>query len=84
MNAPKKKQGNNRPKIDNARNDLAKSSQKKSEQNNDSLQAETEALEFPEKHGITANTKELLKILSVIALRIAAKRQKQEHRNTNT
>lgn len=84
MNVPKKMQGNNRPKVDNARDDLAKSSPKKSVRDNDPLQAETEALEFSEKHGITANTKELLKILSVIAVRVAAKRQKQEPHNTNT
>lgn len=53
----------------------------KSEQTNGSAQAESEAFEFPDKSETTAATNELWNILSVIALRIAAKRQRHEHLN---
>ncbi len=53
----------------------------KSEQTNGSAQAESDVLEFPDKSETTAATNELLKILSIIALRIAAKRQSLEHLN---
>ena len=53
----------------------------KLEQTNGSAQAESGALEFSDKSKTTAATNELLNILSVIALRIAAKRQQHEHLN---
>ena len=39
---------------------------------------QVEALENPKRYEMTGTTKELLKILSIIALRIATKKQKQE------
>ncbi len=53
----------------------------KSEQINGSALAESEALKFPGKSTTTAATNELLKILSVIALRISAKAQQHEYLN---
>lgn len=45
----------------------------------DSLQEETQSFS---KNQETGNTKELINILSIIAMRVAAKRQKQEHSDT--
>ena len=44
----------------------------------DSLQPNKGEFEFLEEPGSSAATKELLNILSVIAVRLAAKKQKQE------
>ena len=78
MNKPEKSQGNNGQNVDNERGDSIESPLIKSEQNNGSLQAETEALESPREYEVTGTaTKELLEILGIIAVRVAAKRQKQ-------
>lgn len=70
--------GNNVPNVDDDHGDLFESSLIESEQDNGSSQVEAEALEFPGKHEATeAATKELLNILGIIALRIAAKIQRQ-------
>jgi len=53
----------------------------RSEQCSDVTRMEEQNLEFRKKHEITATTRELLKIFSVIYMRKAAKEQQQGHRN---
>jgi hypothetical protein len=81
MNNYKKPHGSSDIKSANSFVNLKEEIPIKSEQTNGSAQAESEALEFPDKSETIAATNELLKILSVIALRISAKRQQHEHLN---